>query len=236
MPISSFFTKKSKGGASEDHDSTMIMMKAGDAAATAAAVSAKPILVILPGASGGLTRDFVDLLIPRLHGSFDVRLRPEEKWKGWNPSTNAQTVVERLCPREDDAAPWFVLGCSFGNRVAVSIVADALTPVAPRLILTGYPMYGPNGKEDRVQHIQKLPESADVLMISGASDEFITKNVPAGTATGEALLKKVVDALLCKASTTIHVFPKGGHGVYPSAKGGKGAATESIMKWVREFA
>ena len=66
-----------------------------------------------------------------------------------------------------------MLGASFGNRVAVSTVVDALTAVQPSLILTGYPLYGPNGKDNRVEHFQSLPAGVNVLCISGEKDEFL---------------------------------------------------------------
>jgi hypothetical protein len=107
----------------------------------------KPVLVVLPGATSNLAGDMIQHLIPLLEAKFDVRIRrgSSEKeqggsrWKGWNPSSNALTVVNTLgiCPLEADSAPWYVLGCSFGNRVACSIVSDELTKVAPSLILTG---------------------------------------------------------------------------------------------------
>ena len=194
-----------------------------------------PILVMLPGASGTFTKDFMELLLPRLKERFEVRMRPAGKWKGWSPKTNAQLTVETLCPRESDAAPWYVMGCSFGNRVAVSVVADKLTPVAPSLILTGYPMYGPNGDEARVEHIKTLPISANVLAISGDKDEFLNKNVPEGKPRGDELWQQVHTSLACKETTTLRMMPKGGHGVYPSAKGKKHETTEQIMKWINEF-
>jgi hypothetical protein len=142
----------------------------------------KIILVVLPGASGKLSTDFITHLIPALEhtGLFEIRERCE-KWKGWNPISNGESVVSSLCPSSNVNA-WFILGCSFGNRVASSIVSDELfgTTSAPGLILTGYPMYGTKGDEQRVEHIQKLPTAARVLAISGAKDEFITKNVPKG--------------------------------------------------------
>ena len=52
-------------------------------------------------------------------------------------------MTPRLSLAQADAPAWFVLGCSFGNRVAAAIVAEALTPVPPALILTGYPMCVP---------------------------------------------------------------------------------------------
>ena len=195
----------------------------------------KPLLIVLPGASGGLTKDFSDLLVPALRPYFDVHIRPQSKWVGWDTSKNAKLVVESMCPKETIAAPWYVLGCSFGNRVATSIVADALTPVPPNLILTGYPMYGPNGNEQRVNHIQTLPQTARVLCISGEKDEFLNKNVPAGKPTGKQLWDSVLTGMTCRSTTTVHMVPKGGHGVYPSAKGQKNETTVRVVNWIKAY-
>lgn len=155
--VRDFFTKKPKvepAGSSE----------AASSRPESSEKKKKPVLVILPGASGGFARDFREDLLPRLHSVFEVRCRPEGiprlmfiiililthqkgKWVGWNPSSNAMSVAQALCPNSADAEPWFLMGCSFGNRVACSVVIDKKTPVEPGLILTGYPMYGPNGDE-----------------------------------------------------------------------------------------
>ena len=82
----------------------------------------------------GLAKDFSEMLIPALRVHFEVRERPPAKWKGWDPAKNAQDVAATLCPKTEDAAPWFVLGASFGNRVACAIVSEELTPV-PSLTL-----------------------------------------------------------------------------------------------------
>ena len=112
-----------------------------------------------------------------------------------------------------------MLGASFGNRVAVSVVVDALTPVQPSLILTGYPLYGPNGKDDRVKHFQSLPAGVNVLCISGEKDEFLNKNVPAPNSKGSTLLKEVISGTACNVTTSVKMVPKGTHGCFPSAKG-----------------
>jgi len=194
----------------------------------------KPILVVLPGASGALAKDVLELLIPALKRHFEVRVRPTAKWKGWDVHKNAQAVVKELCPIEADAAPWYVLGASFGNRVATAIVGDGLTAVLPSLVLTGYPLYGPKGSSERVQQIQSLPASARVLCISGTKDEFLGKNAPDGP-KGEALLREVVEGMACSATTEVQMIINGGHGVFPSAKGQKNDALDKIMRSIKAF-
>ena len=213
--------------------------------------NAKPIIVVLPGSSSNLTRDMAERLVPALlQVGFDIRIRPGSseggaRWSGWNPSSNARAVVEDLgiCPREADAPPWYVLGCSFGNRVACSIVSDELTPVPPRLILTGYPMYGPgaNNKEARVEHIQGLPASAKVLAVSGAKDECLTKNVPCGSPTAAALWERVIGTMPCADNVSFKIVENGGHGVYEAGKSQKvlernAAITISMVQWITDFA
>jgi hypothetical protein len=116
-------------------------------------------------------------------------------------------------------------------------------------------MYGPNGNEDRVNHIQKLPATAQVLCISGDKDEFINKHVPAGKEkgnftqpqpqtygksccfglVGKALWDTVIAGLACSSTTTLNMMAKGTHGVYPSAKGQKNDCTHQLMKWIKAF-
>jgi hypothetical protein len=213
--------------------------------ATAKEEETKPILVILQGASGKLSANMTNLFLPALvqSGHWDIRVRPEGSWtNGWHAKNNATVVVNDLglCPKDADAAPWFVMGCSFGNRVATSIVSDALTPVAPGLILMGYPMYGDNGKEDRVKHIQKLPPTANVLAISGENDSCLKSNVPEGKPHGRALWDHVVAGMPCRDQTTVKYVAKGGHGVYEDAKTGpakirKNEATIQILQWMKDF-
>lgn len=212
--------------------------------------AAKPILVVLPGSSSVLANDMQSLLMPELEARFDVRVRPGsdvdggKKWAGWNPSTNAAKVVNDLgiCPTEPDAEPWYVLGCSFGCRVACSIVSDGLTPVAPGLVLMGYPMYGPkdnDNKEARVQHIQALPATAKVLAISGGKDPALNKDAP--DLKGQELWDSVVEGMQCSANVTVKLNAKGGHGVYEggkseAAQARHAEATNSFMQWIDEFA
>jgi hypothetical protein len=97
----------------------------------------KPILVVLPGASGALAMDMEDLFLPLLKDTFEVRVRPTKRWQGWDATKNAKAVVEELCPQEADAPAWYLLGASFGNRVAAAIVSERLTATPPSLIFTG---------------------------------------------------------------------------------------------------
>ncbi len=64
-------TKKRSGD--NDYDGS-----AGDAKK---AKLAKPILILLPGASGALAKDFAETVLPLLEKSFEVRLRAAGKWQ-----------------------------------------------------------------------------------------------------------------------------------------------------------
>lgn len=210
---------------------------------SSSAKKSKSILVVLPGASGKLSADYINLLLPALEesGLWDIRKRPDGEWtKGWRPKTDAVNVTEDLCPKDVDAEPWYVLGCSFGNRVATAIVSDALTPVAPGLILTGYPMYGDNGNEKRVEHIQKLPASARVLAISGEKDSCLHSQVPEGKPRGRDLWDLVVSGMACRSQTSVKYIAKGSHSVYESTKSAVGIArkneqTLQILQWMEDF-
>jgi len=216
----------------------------------------KPVLVILPGSSGKLSNDFKEFLVPVLHRRFEVRLRDEKKWKGWDPMKNAQDVcafTEQLIPADgtDEAEDWYIMGCSFGNRVATAAVAGLVRGnrflheekqrVPPKLILTGYPMYGPSvkNKEARILSLQSLPVGTQVLAISGTNDEFINsdKNVPHPLPSGNprAVWDSVLQTMPCRATTTVRFIEKGGHGVYPSAKGRKADTTTQLVQYIDTF-
>lgn len=168
----------------------------------------KPILVALPGASGKFGVDFRELLLPALQSIFEVR-EWKGGWKGWNPTSNAKKVVENLCPTEGNAAPWYLLGASFGCRAAAAVAIDGLTAVRPVLIFTGYPVYGPKGTDERLQQFWSLPPGCRALCISGEKDEYLTKNVPADKPKGEALWTEIVANAACSASTAVRMVPKG---------------------------
>ena len=202
-----------------------------------------PILVILPGSSGKLSKDFKEFLLPELHQRFEVRLREEKKWNGWNPRNNAHDVMSLCPPPHEEREDWYVMGCSFGNRVAAAVAEiDSRWQIhAPKLILTGYPMYGPslNNKDARVLSLQSLPVGTRVLAISGSKDGFITseKNVPNHLPSGNprAVWDSVLKTMPCRATTTVRFIEKGGHGVYPAAKGRKAATTTQLVKYIDTF-
>ena len=89
-------------------------------------------LVILPGSSGKLSKDFKEFLFPALHQRFEVRLREAKKWRGLCPINNAIDVcssTEKLVPwptfKTTDATvevkDWYIMGCSFESRVVTEI-------------------------------------------------------------------------------------------------------------------
>jgi len=152
------------------------------------------------------------------------------------------SVTEKLVPlpHEEREEGWYVLGCSFGNRVATALAAlEMKTP--PKLILTGYPMYGPslNNKDARVLSLQSLPVETEVLAISGTKDDFITseKNVPNQLPSGNprAVWDSVLQTMPCRATTTVQFIDKGGHGVYPAAKGRKADTTTQLLQYIDTF-
>ena len=155
---------------------------------------------------------------------------------------DVMSVTEKLAPlpHEEREEGWYVLGCSFGNRVATALAAlEMKTP--PKLILTGYPMYGPslNNKDARVLSLQSLPVETEVLAISGTNDEFINsdKNVPHPLPSGNprAVWDSVLQTMSCRATTTVRFIEKGGHGVYPSAKGRKADTTTQLVQYIDTF-
>ena len=143
----------------------------------------------------------------------------------------------------DEDEDWYIMGCSFGNRVATAVIAelDERQRVPPKLILTGYPMYGPslNNKDARVRSLQSLPVGTPVLAISGTKDEFINseKNVPDQLPSGNprAVWDSVLQTMPCRATTTVRLIEKGGHGVYPAAKGRKATTTTQLVQYIDTF-
>ena len=218
-----------------------------------------PILLILPGSGGKLSKDFKELLLPALHQRFEVRLRKAKKWKGWkegegwDPMKNAidfmsiGSTTENLVPTgdTDEAEDWYIMGCSYGNRVATAIAALEHTSrgkrLPPKLILTGYPMYGhsSNNKDARVLSLQSLPMGTHVLAISGTNDHCITsdKNVPHPLPSGNprTVWDTVLQKMSCRATTTVRFIENGGHGVYPTVKERKAATTTQLEQYIDTF-
>jgi hypothetical protein len=193
-------TKKRK---KEVHDEVEVITKQRP-------VSDKPILVVLPGASGKLSKSMSDNLIQKLHDLFDIRVR-EGKWVGWNPSGNINMKsVTDLCPT-DDTKPWYILGNSFGNRVICALCGSNKFVVPPtKIVMCGYPMYGENGTAERVTLLQSVPSTNQIMFISGENDEFLQRG---SQLKGKALFESVRKDMLCSSNTTLHMISSAGHGV-----------------------
>jgi hypothetical protein len=196
----------------------------------------KPILVVFPGASGKLAKDVEDLLIPRLREMFDVRVR-SGSWNTGNVKAAGNTSAAcSLGPQgpPSSAPAWYIMGASFGCRVAAAVVSEQVTATPPSLILTGYPAYGPK-HDSRLGALTELPETARVMFISGDKDEFIDKQVPAGHPKGQALFEdEIIPSLQCSAQ--VHMVGGAGHTTVPSAKGKKAEACEQMIGWIKDFA
>jgi hypothetical protein len=56
----------------------------------------KPILFVLPGASGTMSQDMMNFLIPELHKIFDVRIREkkEMEWMGFNQECKNKLLLQ----------------------------------------------------------------------------------------------------------------------------------------------
>lgn len=153
-----------------------------------------PILVVLPGASGALSKDTLELLIPNLNNRFDVRIR-QGRWNISKPGapSNVESVLE-ICPAVssgssfDDDKEWYIMSHSFGNRVCCSMLVGDLFPNPPtKVILSGYPMYGSKCTEERVDLLRQLPtRCCELLCISGSRDEFLLRGPPTAAAAEAA--------------------------------------------------
>ena len=194
----------------------------------------KPVLILLPGASGSFTKSMVDCLIPKLELTFNVRTRPG-KWKGWNPNSNENVhSVLKLCPKD---GIYYILGNSFGNHVLCSMIvnnsfakADAFPP--SKIILCGYPMYNDKCTNERVDLIKSLPKNTKVLCISGSNDNFLKHN---GSKQGKSLYETIISTMLCKDTTELHIVENGGHGVIDVKKSEMNIIVNKVFKWITDF-
>lgn len=192
------------------------------------------MLVILPGASGSLSKATVELLIPRLLNHYEVRIR-EGRWNISKPgaAANVDSVLQ-LCPRGE--AAWFVMGHSFGNRVCCSMLAEQRFPVKPtKLILSGYPMYSDKGTDERVKLLQALPAECKVLCISGTKDEFLCKGPSGKSKSTAAVYEGVIDTMPCKGGVSLHMVANGGHSVIDTPKNQQDNAVSNVISWINEF-
>ena len=104
-------------------------------------------------------------------------------------------------------------GNFYGLMRTNRILPEERQRVLPKLILTGYPMYGPslNNKDARVLSLQSLPVGTQVLAISGTKDDFINseKSVPKQLPSGNprAVWDIANDALSYKNNSSFHHHP-----------------------------
>ena len=121
------------------------------------------------------------------------------------------------------------------------ILPEEKQRVLPKLILTGYPMYGPslNNNDARVLSLQSLPVGTQVIAISGTKDDFINseKNVPNQLPSGNprAVWDSVLQTMPCRTTTTVRFIEKDGHSVYPAAKGRKSDTTTQLAQYIDTF-
>lgn len=208
----------------------------------------KPMLLVLPGASGKLARDVEEQLLPRLRELFDVHVRTES-WNVGNVKATGNTAfAAKVGPQEKGAPDWYIMGASFGCRVAAAVVSEEVSATPPSLILHGYPAYGPPKKgqppseeNSRLDALKELPETARVMFISGDRDEYIRKHVPDGRPQGQALFEnQIIPSLKCSAK--VHMVAGAGSATVPSAshttssKEKQAAACEQMIDCIKAFA
>ena len=203
----------------------------------ASTVHRKPLLVVLPGASGCMGKGMSTVFIVALEKHFRVCVR-EGKWKGWNPAgdSNVQSVLD-LCPTED-IGDWYIMGNSFGNRVLCAMFSGnrSIFPCPPKgLVMFGYPMYGPRGTNERVNLLQELELNDDqnVLLISGEKDEFLLRKGSKAADVYAAVVKGM--AIGCD-QVEVKIVPGGKHGVLDHPKDSALLeASDTALSWVLNF-
>ena len=221
--------KKARGGTHTEADNTS--MKSTDHVHLDAVC--KPVLVILPGSSGKISKRMTEFINGFLSNHFSVRIR-EGRWKGWKPlgSENVETVLEH-CPVD---GVWYALANSFGNRVLCEMyAADKFVNQPAGLILCGYPLYGEKCTPERVTTLQALPSHSKVLAISGSNDEFLSRAPRGESLVGVELLRSILDSLLCKQHTRFHVVPSGGHGVLDVPAKQVTTASTLVLQQILDF-
>jgi len=205
----------------------------------------KPILVVLPGASGALSKSMATIMMPKLSKHFTVVVR-EGKWRGWNPNSDENVAsILNVCPR--DGSDYFILGNSFGNRVLCSLFvndhfAGRNVPSPRGVIMCGYPMYGEKYTNERVSLFQSLPSGVRVCCISGSNDEFLNRT-PASVKDSKAILKgeslfqfiiKTMDG--AGPEPELHIVPGGGHGVIDVPKSKQEGVVTRVLGIINKFA
>jgi len=194
--------------------------------------SNKPVLVILPGASGSLTKPFKEILIPRLSTYFTIHTR-EGKWKSWTLTSkdNVDSVLS-VCPKNNQ--DWYIMGNSFGNRVICAMIKDNLFSIPPKKIfLFGYPMYSDKGTDERVQLLRELPKNTcKILCVSGSNDEFLTRG---SGKTAQSVYESIIAKLPCKDNIVLHILQGGKHGVIDVSKTKQEGAVTTVVKWINDF-
>eukprot|EP00696_Hemimastix_kukwesjijk_P008177 gnl/Hemi2/2034_TR728_c0_g1_i1.p1 gnl/Hemi2/2034_TR728_c0_g1~~gnl/Hemi2/2034_TR728_c0_g1_i1.p1 ORF type:complete len:268 (+),score=-15.45 gnl/Hemi2/2034_TR728_c0_g1_i1:56-805(+) len=191
----------------------------------------KPLLVILPGAGGSLSKSFKEKILPQLSRHFQTRTR-EGKWKNWN-LTNPDTVDSVLshCPVSSSSEPWYILGHSFGCRVILSMIVNNSFPVPPaKVILTSYPMYGEKVSPERVELLQSVPQGHQILCLSGDKDEFLLRG---SQKSAQEIYEEIITGMKCKDSVTLHLLPKAGHGLSEGGKKNEEDLVNSVVRYTK---
>lgn len=223
-------------------------------------VSKKLTLVVLPGASGSLSKNMTSLMIPKLSKYFNVVVRTG-KWQGWNPNSdeNIRSVLDLCPPKGDhnDSSEYVILGNSFGNRVLCSLFvnehfASSGVPAPRSVILCGYPMYGEKYTNERVSLFQSMPSGVRMCCISGSNDEFLHRSPPASSSStkgtkvikdssisgimkGETLYQFIIKSMNVNPEPSLHIIAGGGHGVIDVAKSKQDAAVSEVVNIIKKF-
>lgn len=202
------------------------------AASSAAAAAAKHVFVFAPGAGGNLAQDMV-----KMHAV--LRARDEcagvRGMHGWpsGPRPTAQNNLQHVVDAAHAAAlahpgaTVHLCGASMGCRVVAEVArhrrAELPASVSRTLVLTGYPLIGPDGSM-RDGHLRNLPADTRVLFVQGDTDEFLRGR-------GIAALRGVIAGMPCGAQ--VHVVRNGGHSV-PKCTGLRqmGLTAEGVSKQV----
>jgi predicted alpha/beta-hydrolase family hydrolase len=161
-------------------------------------MSARPLLLLGPGASGGVER-----LAPMIRklGAAGIDARAVPLPRG---TVDRALPVYRAAIEETAGNPLLIGGHSFGGRVASLLAADGVD--AGGLVLLSYPLHAPGRHEAwdaRTDHWSRL--RTPVLLLSGESDPFARID----------LLRAAVADRLNGTDAELVTYPGLGHGLAP---------------------
>ena len=190
-----------------------------------------PIFVCASGARGGKPRHAV--LAP-LGTLFDFEFVGSPNLTSRKAEQNfAQQLVDAVVAavrQHGTGRPVYIVGHSFGSRVAVHMICredmrQQLPPDVAGVIAMGYPLV--HSSQHRERKLTELPSDARVLFVSGTADTFMNFQ----------LLRDCFAASPASRGLIVHSVPGAGHSMdgVPENLGGQRQADEDMRAAIKTF-